>query len=1373
MCAGRHRLAMCEEYRALEPEHRKNRLDEWKRCYSCLQEGHQIGECNAGAKCAKCPKNHHTLIHDARIRRRRRRDRVNFVEEGDEEDWSDDSSVVEDSCFRADETGKMVALQTIPVWVTNPHRRKSIKMNLLMDPGATGAFMSKEAASELEAVGRAASTEITGFGGTRRKVTVALVKLQGSSATAKKKHWVEFQITDNPAAKYKPYNWKAVQHKYDHLKDLPLESPVEGRTVDILLGMSAPQLLASLEPDVGGRNAQEPLARRTRLGWIVGGPTAEEQHQRTAHLSFFTKSRCVLEEGTVHPWETWPIREMEVDHKTKDMKTQQYGFLQTEGDAREAPKLSKVGEAELLTLLTRMWEVDMALKPRPESPLDDIIMAKLRQQLKKVEGKYQLPTLWKGGVGKPENNFSFARKRLKAFVEGKHFKNEKVRTDYLENLQSWLSEDQVEEVITNSPDTDAAYYLPHFAVVRLEKVTSSVRPVMDGKARGPNGKGLNDYLHKGPKLINELNLVFLRFRHKSITLGADVRKMFYQIRMDPDDRDYHRFLWPHQGDYKVFRWKVHPFGSAASPCIAIFTIKEHARRLRDKFPLAADTVIKSTLVDDNLDSAHTVEEATRLAKELKELYAEAGMELRKVVSNSKEVLHCFKEEERSPSIDVAAFCHKDLQLPLVKTLGVVYSSEEDVFAFNLEKPKEITWTKRKVLSYEAQLYDPHRLVIPYVVRARMLIQDLWRDKKGWDDALEGETLKRWLQWLEDLSELEKVKIPRCLHPTWGEAPDEEELHIFCDASGDGYAAVAYWVSKKKGQKTSRLMAARARVAPLHQQSVPRLELLATGLALDLMELIHQALPITMSKTWLWTDSTNVMCWILAESRAFNSFVGHKVARIQATTPRERWGWVPTKQNPADIPSRGASMKDLRASKLWWEGPEYLTQDRDQWPPQPEQIRPSQEALKEMKKGETFVYMAERAPNKVKGHLRDGYSQERDVWPVRYSSWLKTIRITAWCLRWRMRKKGRVLGKKELEAAEERLWREVQGCCFARTKEDLLTKGNLSSFSQVAEVKPFLDKEGVLRTDARLRQVLHLPYESRHQIILPKDHWAVELLVRFAHEQQLAHGGGQHVLAHLLRRYWLMKARKIIRSVLTACVECRRMRGRPMGQQMATLPDFRVPEKRVNPFAHTALDMAGPFKVLSGRKESPDKCYFLLLTCMVYRAVHLEPLQDMTADEFLQAYDRFTARRGVPTLVVSDNGTNFIGGRNERRRLWNKYKCNYIQRKRPDTEWQFTPPKGPHFGGVYERLIRSVKEAVYHTFTTKKSSTLDGIPHHTGSHRGNPELQASSLHRGRHKGSSSSHSGRLSGDLSVPVGTGGAGGHMDGEEGLAPDPGAPG
>ncbi len=1301
LCDTGHGLALCDRFRRAEPEERRKWLNDWQRCYSCLQPGHRISECSAGVKCGKCTKNHHTLVHDIRLTRRRRRERVHFVGEEEEEEWSDDSSVVADSCFTSRASKGGVSLQTAPVALINPETNAVVHLNLLMDPGATGAFLSKKAAEEIGATGRSIRTQITGFGGLKKEMTVAVVKLQVRALQGKKKYWVEFQVTDNPAASYTPHDWNAKKKEFEHLRSLPIPPPVPGKNVDILLGMAAPHLLTSLRADVGGRHRKDPVARQTRLGWVVGGPLGQVEREQEAQLAFFTKSLLTPPPTDDHPWATWNLGK-------KREKSIQTVHMQAEPDARDQSKLTKIAEAELNAVVTRMWEIDQALRQRPESPLDDAILAQLRGKLRMVEGKYQLPTLWKSGQPKLPNNFSFAKKRLKSLVEGKHFKDEKIRKEYLANMDGWIEEDQVEEVHTSQPEKDRANYLPHFAVVNPHKISSSVRPVMDGKAKGATGVSLNDCLHKGPKLINELTLVFLRFRHKSITIGADVRKMFYQIRMDPEDRDWHRFLWPEGDGYKVFRWKVHPFGSAASPCISMFTIKEHARRLREKFPRAAETVIRSTLVDDNLDSVDTVEEGKRLAAELKELYAEAGMELRKVVSNSEEVWEQFSEVERSPSINMAEICTKDLTLPLVKTLGVIYISAEDSFSFHMKEPGEMQWTKRTVLSFEAQLYDPHGLVTPFIVLARILVQDMWRAGLEWDQPLTAPLLKRWKAWLEELPLLAQLRVPRCLHGLWDEAPGEEEAHIFCDASGSAYAAVAYWVTTKGSVRTSRLAVARTKVAPLSQQSIPRLELLATQLALDIAELLVQALPIDMEHIWMWTDSTNVLCWLRSPSKSLHTFVGHKIARMQSTSPKGHWQWVPTDQNPADIPSRGATIKELKGKSLWWKGLEFLQAGRRHWPSQPLQLQPTEDTLKEVKKGDTFalhtVQQTEEQValvNRQVGHLRDGYSLERDTWPILFGSWQKTLRVTAWCLRWRNKRRGSHLTGQELRSAENYIWAKIQGCCLARTKEDLLAGEGLSTFSTVADMRPFLDGKGVIRTNARLRLLHHLPFETKHQIILPKDHPLVKLFLRHIHENVLRHGGAQQILSHLLRKYWVVRSRALVRSVVTTCITCKRRRATPEGQEMAPLPPVRVPEMRLAPFLHTALDMAGPFRVKYGTQGETHKSYFLLLTCMVFRAVHLEPLADMTTDSFLQAFDRFTARRGTPTVVLSDNGSNFIGGYNELRRLWNRQKKEDVIRKKPFITWDFTPPRGPHFGGVYERLIQSVKRALYHTFTPEE------------------------------------------------------------------------
>ncbi len=106
----------------------------------------------------------------------------------------------------------------------------------------------------------------------------------------KRKHWVQLQVSEDPAASYQPHDWTETQGLYPHLKNLPIKPPVVGKGVDLMLGMDTPELVCSLAPDVGGTTREDPVARLTRLGWIVGGPLpGATRSQARTHFAFFTK----------------------------------------------------------------------------------------------------------------------------------------------------------------------------------------------------------------------------------------------------------------------------------------------------------------------------------------------------------------------------------------------------------------------------------------------------------------------------------------------------------------------------------------------------------------------------------------------------------------------------------------------------------------------------------------------------------------------------------------------------------------------------------------------------------------------------------------------------------------------------------------------------------------------------------------------------------------------------------------------------------------------------------------------------------------------------------------------------------------------------
>ncbi len=1283
-----HGLALCDKFKKMDPFERREKLKEWKRCYACLHPGHNIKECGKGVICQLCKHKHHTLLHGtSRSQVRAIRDVRAHVADAEGDDWSEDSAPDSEDegeqqvALKANGTRNKVALQTVPIVVHNGRRK--IRTNLLMDQGATGAFISKKLADRLGLVGHVVDTTVTGFDGVKITGPAVMAHIQVSATGEKKRHWVQVQVSKDPAGSYQPYDWSKEAASFPHLKNIPVAAPVPDVPVEIMIGMDSPHLVASLVPDVGAERAEQPVARKTRLGWVVAGPTTEKgsKEQRSA-IAFFAKTAWIPTEH--NQW-----------------GTHQFGMMAEKQENTHAPPQgSRSRDEELRQLVGRMWEIDAAYVKAASTPEEEKIFQHLREQLVMKDNKYELPTLWKPGEPDIQNNYGYAVGRLKSLLKSAAYNTPEVQTQYQEQIREWIQEGYVEEVNTESPATDKATYLPHFPVVRMDKLTTQVRIVMDAAAKTTKGKSLNDCLNKGPKLVNELITVLMRFRMKRITLAADIKKMFYQIVLREEDRDYHRFLWQdQQGHIKVFRWKVHPFGSAASPCIAIFTIKEHARKWKHLFPEAANTVIHSTLVDDNLDSVNTEQEAIELGRQLVELFKRASMRLSKIASNSAEVVAAFPPEMVAKSLEVADFCTKGAALPLVKALGIIYLCETDEFSFKMEPTdKAKKWTKREVLRYEAKLYDPHGLIAPHTARARIILQKLWRHKVEWDEQLPEEILKEWETWLQDTQELPQLRIPRGLNPN---TEKDFHIHIFADASSDAYAAAAYLVTKS----SCLLMLSKVRVAPLHMTSIPRLELMAAVLALEMGETIQASLERKQDKLWYWTDSRNVLAWIATDSRSLHTFVGTRVAKIQQQAGGGEWRWVDSPNNPANMPSRGTRLRTPEQKQLWFTGPAFLREKGTPWPSQPDDERAPQDALKEIKKGASFAFNLQTHTGE-----RDAYSPETDHFPVgekTTASWEKVLRVVARCRRMRPGgRAGKQVTAQELKEAEICVIKSIQKTSFARTLKEMATPpGTLTQGSAVKHLLPILDKDGLIRRTSRLTQMSHVPYDVKYQIILPKDHPLVPMLIDYVH-RKLLHAGPQHTMAYLAKMVWILKGSALTRRVISRCITCRKKRAAPTNPVMGPLPECRLPPVRVDPFAFTAIDAAGPFFLQEERKDPQKKVYFLLLTCLVYRAIHLEPLQNMTTNAFLNALQRFTARRGVPEKIISDNGSNFVAGHSELKELWSAEAKAEYREKMPQIEWEFIPPYSPHFGGVYERLVQATKNALYHTFKPQHTVARD-------------------------------------------------------------------
>uniref|UniRef100_A0A182PX57 DUF5641 domain-containing protein n=1 Tax=Anopheles epiroticus TaxID=199890 RepID=A0A182PX57_9DIPT len=277
-----------------------------------------------------------------------------------------------------------------------------------------------------------------------------------------------------------------------------------------------------------------------------------------------------------------------------------------------------------------------------------------------------------------------------------------------------------------------------------------------------------------------------------------------------------------------------------------------------------------------------------------------------------------------------AFMHEFDENESINTLGIAWELKQDVFRFNVGAMKsQDKWVKRSILSHIAQLYDPLGLVSPVIIQAKLIMQDLWLSSVGWDEAIPENIRVKWAQFCEQLPNLTQFSIPRfAFHSDFVRV----ELHYFADASEVAYGACVYVRSEHaNGSIEVCLLASKSRVAPLKPLTIPKLELCASLLSARLHEKVSRALDMQLDNVYFWSDSTIILQWIRAPARTWKTFVSNRVSEIQELTHGCDWRHVAGKQNPADLISRGMAADQLLISKLWNNGPEWLSNAKSSWP----------------------------------------------------------------------------------------------------------------------------------------------------------------------------------------------------------------------------------------------------------------------------------------------------------------------------------------------------------------------------------------------------------------------------------------------------------
>ena len=688
-----------------------------------------------------------------------------------------------------------------------------------------------------------------------------------------------------------------------------------------------------------------------------------------------------------------------------------------------------------------------------------------------------------------------------------------------------------------------------------------------------------------------------------------------------------------------------------------------------------NVILNNFWFDDLLSGADTLEEACVLQDNLIETLNKNCLPLRKWSSNEPQLVTRLSKDlqEAGKAYEINDKTHQ------IKTLGLTWHPLEYHFVYASSSEYISIITKRNLLSDVSKHFDPIGLIAPVLVVTKVIIQSCWKLDLEWNDAVPDDVSRAYTSWKDDMRALSQVKIPRRVLPT--HLFDEASLQVFCDASEKAYGACVYLVSVKDDIVSSTLISSKCKVAPIKPSTLPRLELLAVHTGAKLATAVTAALSKSkhaLNISVLYSDSTIALSWIKADPARWHTFVSNRVSQIQSMLPTTEFIHVPSEENPADLCSRGLLATQFVAQQtFWFQGPSWLGSS---FPDQPQILLTKEEARQEVK---TLTVLT--SPSNSLVDLNN------------FNSLVKLLGTLCICKVAFKKDLKTIFGREERALALYAVVKADQMVHFEAEFQALSNGESINPKSSIAPLYPFMDN-GIIRVGGTLAHGYSMTDDQRFPLLVSHRSKLATLAINDAHKRTL-HGGPTATVAEMRRQIWVTQAMKKASACIKKCVTCFRFNSGPTQQLMGDLPLSRieVPER---PFSCVGLNFAGLLTFKNGTECV--KGYVAVFICFVSKAVHLEAVSSLTSDAMVAALRRFIARRGIPSQIMSDNATNFVGAS----QIMSDNATNFVGARRDinelekvvrsaaklysSIEWLFIPPRSPNFGGLWEAAVKSMK-----------------------------------------------------------------------------------
>ncbi|XP_021358095.1 uncharacterized protein LOC110453467 [Mizuhopecten yessoensis] len=1248
-----HNLKDCKTFQAKSIPEKKDVILKYGICFKCCVGKHLAKDCTQNIKCGNCGSaSHCTAFHcepDS--------------SHGGESDRKCESprtnSKVLNKCtqicgtsnsFKGKSCAKTILIQVFP----NGRPEEALKAYAIIDDQSNRSLARSEFfqhfnenSGETEYILSSCAGTVTTSG---RRATGYTIQSLDQTCSLRCPTLIECDEIPNERQEIPT---PAVARHHKHLNDIEQFIPEYDPEAQILLLIGRDMIAAHHILDQRIGSDDEPYAQKLRLGWVIIGETCLGK-VHTSDVVSVNKTHVLQDHGRESVLKPCPDNfELRDEHMNSDvfqttLHDEEIGLSQED---REFSRIMKKG-------FTRS-----------------------------VNGNWSAPLPFRKGRKRLPNNYQQARQRAENLV--KSLKRDPVKQEHFVQFMKKIFDNKHAEEALHVREEEEHWYLPIFGVYNPQK-PSKVRVVFDSSAKY-QGLSLNDVLLTGPDLTNNLVGVLLKFRKERIAVTADVEQMFFNFEVHEEHRNMLRFLWFRDNDpareITEYRMRVHVFGNSPSPAVATHGLRkavcDHEEN-RSRCDEVCNYVRENFYVDDALVSRQHEEDIVNLVKQTQERLKQGGnIRLHKIISNNANVVASFPLSDLAENMSELDFTTGTSSVH--RSLGLSWDVTRDIFTYKVSEDDK-PYTKRGLLSTVHSIFDPLGFVAPVVLGGRLLMREaIHNNDIGWDEVLpynvEG---SHWDEWKRSLKDLETLKIPRICTEISLEEGVRRELHMFSDASKEAIGTVGYLkVYDASGDSSLGFVLGKSKVAPRHGHTIPRLELCAAVLATELSDFITKHLAVSLDATYFYTDSQVVLGYVNNKTRRFHVYVSNRVNRILRSSSSAQWNYVPTTANPADQATRPVKASDLRNSK-WFKGPvAFLDKDAEKKtfdlvdPDQDKEIQPKVDVLKT-----SALVTTER--------LGDNRFQRFSSW-TRLTSAISRLKQTAASHHKcdNLDTRNNVDLRKE---AELLVLKEVQREMYSSELHCLQGNKLLPKTSSLLTFSPVLDKNGLLRVGGRLKNT-KLETGEKTPIIIPGSHHVAKLLVRHYHEE--LHHQGRHLTEGAIRSagYWITGGKRLINSVLHACVNCKKLRGKVEHQKMSDLPSDRLTPSP--PFTYVGVDTFGPWSVTTRRTRggiANSKRWAIMFSCLVTRGIHIEVVEELSSSSFINSLRRFISLRGPVREFRSDCGTNFVGATGE-------LGMNTINIEDQDigsflvhhkVVWKFNPPHASHMGGAWERMIGLVR-----------------------------------------------------------------------------------